>query len=107
VLEIGHGGGNTVGVRCGDRAILRPDADVDAGTVGHARHSGLQTACAGTYLDSHPPVVDPRHTAQHVDLGFADELRDKQVRRIVEHLIGRAELLHDPGIHHGEPIGER
>jgi len=33
-------------------------------------------------------ALDPGDAAQHVDLGFADELGDEQIRRIVEYLAG-------------------
>ena len=42
-----------------------------------------------------------------VDLRLADELGDEQVGRIVEHLVGGAELLHHAGVHHREPVGQR
>jgi len=32
--------------------------------------------------------LDPGDAAQHVDPGFADELGDEQIRRIVEYLAG-------------------
>lgn len=52
-------------------------------------------------------TLDAHGAAHHVDLRFTDELRDEQVRRVVEHLVGRAELLHHTGIHDREPVGER
>ncbi len=107
VLEVGDRGADPGSIPGGQRAVLRPDPDRDPRAVGDPGRRGLESACARADLDEQPAVVCPDDAAQHVDLRFADELGDEQVRRVVEHLVRGAELLHHSGVHHREAIGER
>ena len=90
------------------RAVLRPDADGDLGAVGDAGRGGLQSACVATDLDAHRAAVavlaTPRST---LICGSPTNCGDEQVGRVVEHLVGGAELLDDAGVHHREPVGQR
>src|SRR4029079_4313405 len=108
MFEVSHRRSDTAPALAGrHRRVLWTEADGDLRAVGHIGHDGVQVSGARADFDTHPAVLHSGNPRYHVDLRFADECRDEQVRRIVETLVRRAELLYYPRIHHRETIRQR
>src|SRR6185295_10988122 len=107
MLEVGDSGRNPLTGDATQRTVLWSDSYGHPGAVGYRRGAAVQIACIRADLDACPTVGNPGGAANDVDLWLADEPSDEEVGRIVEHLVGGAELLHDTGIHHRQSVGQR
>ena len=107
MFEVCHRGGDSRRAAvAGQCAVLWTDADGDRRPVRYFSHARIQITCTGTDLDPNTTAFDPGGPGQHVDLGLPYELGDEQVRRVVEYLVGSAELLHDAALHHRQAVGQ-
>ena len=106
-----HSAPHRLGRIPGQGDVLRPDAQRDGAGLdllpGQVRLLGFGEFHPGVLQDHRIAAVFLHQLRiKEVHLGRADKARHEQVRGMVEHLLGRADLLDDAVLHDDDPVAQ-